>query len=269
MRLNLLIVLLTLNLGACSTMGHKHHHKKTDVTQEVIDYSTTKSELQGVLFKPEEKRSKGGILVVHEWYGLNKYAKKRAKMLAKMGYTTFAVDMYGKGKLAKHPKDAKKFMQASLKDPEELKRKFEAAVKVLTEKGGVERNKIVSVGYCFGGGVSLGMARAGIDLAGVASFHGTLGTENRAKKGDIKGKILVANGGADPMVPTKDVTAFMKEMHEAEVDLKFLNFKGVQHSFTVKGADKKGKKYDLPMGYDKRADKHSWYALRMFLRDVL
>jgi len=267
MRLNFFIILLTLSLGACSSMGHKYHHK-TDVTQEVVNYSTTNTELQGVLFKPENKVSKGGILVVHEWYGLNAYAKKRAEKLAKMGYTTFAVDMYGKGKLAKHPKTAKKFMQASLKDPKELKRKFEAAIKVITHQGGVDKNKIVSIGYCFGGGISLNMARAGFDLLGVASFHGSLRTDNPVKKGDIKGKVLVANGGADPMVPAKDVTAFVKEMHEAEVDFKFLNFKGVQHSFTVKGADKKGEKYGLPMAYNKRADKQSWHALIMFLTDV-
>lgn len=261
----ILLSLLTLAfLTSCAS-----YKKNNDFTEEKIDYSTDKTQLKGILYQPKSKKSKGGVLVIHEWYGLNEYAQKRARQLAAKGYTTFAVDMYGDGKVASHPKDANAFMMESLKDPAELKNRFEAAIKVLTEKGGADSKKIAAVGYCFGGAIALNMARAGLDLAAVASFHGSLGTNVRAKKGSIKGKVLVGNGGADPMVPTKDVAAFMDEMHQAQVDVEFLNFKGVLHSFTVKGSEKTGKKYDLPLAYNKEADKKSWKALMGLLKSTL
>lgn len=261
----LLLSLLALGFLASCATGNKYQ----DVSVEQIDYSTDKTQLKGFLYQPKNKKSKGGVLVIHEWYGLNEYAQKRAKQLAAKGYTTFAVDMYGEGKVATHPKDAKTFMMESLKDPAELKMRFEAAMKVLTQKGGADPEKIAAVGYCFGGAVALNMARAGLELAAVASFHGSLGTNNRAQKGSIKGKVLVANGGADPMVPAKDVADFMNEMHQAEVDVEFMNFKGALHGFTVKGSEKMGKKYDLPLAYDKDADKRSWKALMGLLKSTL
>lgn len=248
-------------LSSCAT-----NFKDQEVKIEEIAYSTQNTQLKGFLYQPKNKKSKGGVLVIHEWYGLNEYAQKRAFQLAEQGYTTFAIDMYGAGKVATHPKDAKAFMMESLKDPAEIKRKFEAAINVLTEKGGADKNKVAAVGYCFGGAIALNMARAGIDLAAVASFHGSLGTNNKAKKGVIKGEILVGNGGADPMVPAKDVADFMQEMNTAEVDVEFLNFKGALHAFTVVGSEKTGKKYGLPLAYDKEADERSWSALQALLK---
>lgn len=251
-------------LASCASI-----EKNQEVSVEEVSYATEKTQLKGFLYRPQNKKSKGGILVIHEWYGLNEYAQKRAKMLASLGYTTFAVDMYGEGKVASHPKDANAFMTESLKDPQELKNKFEAAIRVLTEKGGADSQKVAAVGYCFGGAIALNMARAGLDLAAVASFHGSLGTNNRAQKGSIKGKVLVANGGADPMIPAQDVADFMNEMHQAQVDVEFMNFKNVLHSFTVVGSEKLGKKYGLPLAYNKDADQRSWNALLNLLESTL
>lgn len=206
-----------------------------------------------------------GVIVIHEWWGLNQYAKDRAKMLAEAGYTAIAVDMYGHGKVAEHPNDAKGFMQAALANPDKVNARFNAAKDVLEQHKHVDPQRVYAMGYCFGGSVVLNQARLGNDLAGVASFHGSLSAAVEAEPGDIKAKIMVAHGGADPFVPVEQVTAFIQEMVTLGADLQFLNYPQAKHSFTNPGATEKGKKYDLPLAYDEEADTESWNAFLEFI----
>lgn len=206
------------------------------------------------------------VIVVHEWWGLNDYARDRARQLAEAGYTAIAVDMYGHGKVADHPSDAQAFMQAALAEPEKMGARFEAARAALAAESNVDASRIYGVGYCFGGAVVLNQARMGADLAGVASFHGSLGTNNPAEKGAVKARILVATGGADPMVPNDQVGQFVTEMTTAGADLTLLSFPGVLHSFTNPEADEVAQKHALPVGYDEHADQTSWQALMEFIK---
>ena len=174
--------------------------------------------------------------------------------------------MYGHGKVADHPKDAQAFMQAAMAEPEKVGARFNAARAALAAESNVDPDRIYGVGYCFGGAVVLHQARMGADLAGVASFHGSLGTDNPAEKGAVKARILVATGGADPMVPPEQVGSFVTEMSAAGADLKLMSFPGVVHSFTNPGATEVGKTYDMPLAYDEHADQASWKALMEFIR---
>jgi dienelactone hydrolase len=115
-----------------------------------------------------------GVLVVHEWWGLNDYARKRAKMLADLGYAALAIDMYGDGKTAVHPDDAGKFSSELMKNFDVAKARFAAALDFLQQQPFIDPTRIAAIGYCFGGGVVLNMARQGLGLKGVASFHGGL-----------------------------------------------------------------------------------------------
>lgn len=205
------------------------------------------------------------VIVIHEWWGLNDYARDRARMLAEAGYTTIAVDMYGHGKVAGHPDNAKAFMNAALAEPEKMNARFSAARELLAAQKGVDASRIFAMGYCFGGAVVLNQARQGAELAGVASFHGSLGTETPAEKGAIKARILVAHGGADPFVPVEQVSGFVTEMVNAGADFELLNYPQAQHSFTNPGATDKGKAFNLPLAYDADADAASWAALLDFL----
>lgn len=205
------------------------------------------------------------VIVVHEWWGLNDYARGRARKLAEEGYTAIAVDMYGTGKIADHPKDATAFMNAAFAEPEKMTARFNAAKEILLAQKTVDKKRLYAVGYCFGGAVVLNQARLGNDLYGVASFHGSLGTDKPAQAGKVTAKILVATGGADPMVPADQVGAFVTEMSNAGVKLQLLSFPNAKHSFTNPGSTKVGKKYDMPLAYDKEADKESWEALEEFL----
>lgn len=220
----------------------------------------------GVVYQSDSNHQQGAaVVVVHEWWGLDDYAHSRAKMLAEAGYTAIAVDMYGTGDVADHPKDATAFMNAALAEPQKMNARFDAAMAILAEQPGVNKDKLYAIGYCFGGGVVLNQARRGVNLAGVASFHGALATETRAEPGAVKAEILVATGGADPMVPAEQVAALTGEMAKAGAKLTVLNFPEAKHSFTNPGSTAVGEKYDMPLAYNAAADKESWEALLRML----
>ncbi len=251
-----ILVLLALGLSLFTLSSHS---AVKEARIELPDNLGTAS-----LYTPRKGSAKSGVIVVHEWWGLNDYARGRARQLAEEGYAAIAVDMYGHGKVAQHPKDATAFMNAALAEPEKMNARFNAAKAELEKLRKVDR--IFAIGYCFGGAVVLNQARMGSDLAGVASFHGSLGTETPAEKGKVKARVLVATGGADPMVPPEQVGNFVTEMGKAGVDLQILSFPDVLHSFTNPGATAKGKETGLPVAYDEKADKESWAALIRFLQ---
>lgn len=235
-----------------------------------IDYSAGDGTiLKGYLATdPEVKGKRPGILVVHEWWGLNNYARKRADMLAALGYTALAVDMYGGGKTAIHPDNAGKFASAVSKDLPLAKKRFMAGLELLRKQPSVDPTKIAAIGYCFGGGIVLAMARAGVDIDGVVSFHGSLGTGAPAQPGKIKARILVLNGADDPFTTPAQLAAFKKEMDAAGANYKIINYPGAKHSFTNPDADAYGKKFNLPLAYNARADQESWQAMQEFFKAI-
>ena len=238
------------------------------ITKE-IDYQADDTTLKGYLaYDDTIKGQRPGVLVVHEWWGLNDYVRKRARMLAKLGYTAFALDMYGDGKQAQHPDDAKKFSSEVRKNLPMEKARFTAALDVLRRNNSVDPQRIAAIGYCFGGGVALEMARRGVDLAGVASFHGMLATATPARKGDVKAKILVMTGADDPFVPAEQVAQFKQEMDAAHAEYQVIAYPGAKHGFTNPGADNYGQKFNLPLAYNKAADQASWQELEGFLQQI-
>jgi len=240
-----------------------------EIKGEAIDYTNGGVTLKGyIAYDDARKDKRPGVLVVHEWWGHNEYARKRARMLAEMGYTALAVDMYGDGKLAEHPKDAKAFMMEVIDNMDALKGRFMIAKETLSAHATVNKEKIAAIGYCFGGGVVLGMARNGVDLEGVASFHGSLGTQTPAKKGEVKAKVRVFTGAKDPMIPDEQIKLFEEEMKAADVDYDVVIYPEAQHSFTNPDADAFGKKFEMPLAYNAEADKDSWAKLSTFLADI-
>jgi len=210
-----------------------------------------------------------GILVVHEWWGHNAYARKRADMLAQAGYTALAVDMYGDGKTANHPDEAGKFSSMVMGNMDMMKARFLAAEKFLKGNSTVDADKTAAIGYCFGGGVVLNMARSGHDLDAVVSFHGSLGAVQPVLKNGVKAEVLVLNGADDPFVKPEAISQFKAEMEEAGVQYRFINYPGAKHSFTNPGADEFGKKFNLPLAYDATTDKKSWQEMLDLFSRVL
>ena len=208
-----------------------------------------------------------GILVVHEWWGHNSYARKRADMLAELGYTAMAVDMYGDGKTADHPDNAGKFATAVRQDQDMLQARFNAARHYLNNQETVDPELNAAIGYCFGGSVVLSMARSGADLDGVVSFHGSLGGLPPVSD-KVTAKVLVANGADDPFVSKDSIVIFKEDMEMAGVDFEFINYPGARHSFTSPEANVYGEKFGLPLEYNAEADKASWQKMQEFLDAV-
>ena len=239
------------------------------VKGEEVQYKVGDQVFKGYIAYDDAKKDKRpGVLVVHEWWGHNEYARKRARMLAELGYTALALDMYGDGKQAHHPDEAGKFAGEVRQNMDAAKARFVAAEDVLKKHATVDATRIAAIGYCFGGAVVLHMARAGVDLKGVASFHGNLGTPSPAAKGLVKAKVLVANGADDSFVKPDEIDAFKKEMDVAGVDYKFVNYAGAKHSFTNPEADELGKKFNMPLAYNAEADKQSWSEMQTFFKKI-
>ncbi len=238
------------------------------IVGEEVSYAAGATVLKGYLaYDAARSGPRPGVLIVHEWWGHNEYVRQRARMLAEMGYTALAVDMYGDGKLATHPDDAQKFMMEVLENMQSATDRFMAARDLLQKNAMTDPQKIAAIGYCFGGAVVLHMARSGLDLDAVASFHGSLGTSSPAAPGAIKARILVAHGADDPFVPPAEVEAFKAEMQAAGADLTFIAYPGAMHSFTRPGATEIGEQFDMPLRYDEAADHASWEELQTFLAE--
>lgn len=237
-----------------------------EVQTREIEYKQGDTVLVGLMaWDGAAKGRRPGVLVVHEWWGHNEHARNQAKRLAEAGYVGFALDMYGKGKVATHAKDAEAFMTEATKDPAALAAKFNAALEQLKQAPRVAPDQIAAIGYCFGGAVVLGRARAGADLAAVVSFHGSLGTTSPAEKGKVKARVLVLTGADDPMIPPAQVEAFHKEMEAAGAKFQVVRYQGARHSFTNPAADKAGMD---ALAYHAEADRKSWAAMLELFREV-
>lgn len=234
-----------------------------------VEYTAGGVTLKGYLaYDANVKGKRPGVLVVHEWWGQNEYVRKRARMLAELGYTALALDMYGDGKIASHPDDAGKFSSEVMKNFPIAKERFLAALEFLKKQPNVDPANIAAIGYCFGGGVVLNMARQGIDIKGVASFHGSLAVIKPDKPTPIKAAVRVYNGADDKFIPADAIEALKNEMADKQVNFKFTNYPGAIHSFTNPDATELGKKFSLPMAYNAAADKESWSDMQEFFHTI-
>ena len=237
--------------------------KGTEVT-----YATDSTSLNGYIAYDENKQGKRpGILIVHEWWGHNDYVRERADMLAELGYTAFAVDMYGEGKQANHPDDAGKFAMSVMSNLPEASARFNAAIALLKEQETVDKEKLAAIGYCFGGSVVLTMANSGADLEAVAAFHSGVALPVMPNQ-DLKARVLVCNGADDPFVSAESVTTFKTAMDSIGATYEYIAYPGVVHSFTSKEADANGEKFEMPLAYDADADQKSWESLQQLLNEV-
>lgn len=263
---NAIIVLFVLFISfSCS---NQRKEGPSIITKEV-SYTADGTTLKGFLaYDENQKGSRPGVIVVHEWWGHNQYARKRAVMLAELGYTTLAVDMYGDGKTADHPYEAGKFAMAMMQNMPTAKARFEAGVKFLKEQSQTDANKIAAIGYCFGGGIVLRRAVGGENLAGVVSFHGSLPTDSLTNPKQVKAKLLVCNVADDGFVPAQQIDAFKKAMVDAGINFKFVNYPGAIHSFTNPDADSLSKKFSMPIAYNKQADEQSWADMKTFFKEI-
>ena len=237
------------------------------IKSEKVEYQCGDTVLEGYLAWDDAVAGKRpGVMVVHEWYGLNDYAKKRAEQLAALGYVVFAADMYGKGVLATTPEEARKLATALRQDRKLMRLRAEAGLETLKKQPLCDPSRVAAMGYCFGGGTVLELARDGADVKGVVSFHGNLDTPNPADAKNIRGKVLVLTGADDPSVPPKQVEDFMAEMRAAGVDYQIVSYGGAVHAFTNPASGNDPKR---GAAYNEAADRRSWEAMKQFFTETL
>jgi len=240
---------------------------KGGIVVKEVTYTADSLTMKGYLaFNDAIKDRRPGVLVIHEWWGNNDYSRKRAEMLAKIGYVALALDMYGNGSQADNPEDAGKMAGEVMKNISVMKARFIAAMDLLKNDEHVDSTLIGTIGYCFGGGVALAMAREGVGLKAVVSFHGSLATQHPAEKGKLIAKILVCNGAADKFIPDDDIKKLKGEMKTAGADFKFVNYPGALHAFSNPDATELGKKFNLPIAYNADADKKSWSEMQKWFK---
>ncbi len=260
----LFIFVMTILLVSCSqdTNNNKSTHK-AKIKAQALEYKHGDTPLQGYLAYDESISGKRpAVLIVHAWKGLGNFEKKVARKLAKMGYVAFALDMYGKGVRAKDSKEAKKLSSTFRKDIALMQSRANAGLAALKKHPLVQDDKVAGIGYCFGGNTILELARSGVDMIGVVSFHGNLKTPHPDKANNIKGKILILHGADDPNVPPEEVFNFQHEMRMARVDWQFVMYGGAKHAFTNPKANSKTAKYH------KKADKRSWKDMKQFFNEI-
>ena len=277
MKIPILTIALSLSLFAVSckekTASEKEKTANTEKVSGNIKTEELKTEINGVThrsfaaYNPDIEGKLPVVFVLPEWWGLNDYVKNRVKQLAELGYYAVGVDYYGDQKVVETPEEAQQLSSHFYNIPVDARRMFDAAKHqvILAEKSDYSRMAII--GYCFGGAQALNMGRLSSDFKGVVSFHGNLKTGIRAKNNKVK--YLVLNGAADNFVPKEEIAAFKKEMDSAKIDYKFIDYPNALHAFTNPDATTIGKKFNLPIAYNKEADEKSWQEMKTFLAGIL
>lgn len=264
-------------LGVLSFACNNNSSKKTTMKDPVLvedNFTYTLPDFKDSLtmdgFVAYDKNVNGkrpAILVVHEWWGLNDYAKMRVRELAKMGYIAMALDLYGNGKRGTTPSEAGNLAGPFYQDPSLAKDRFEAALLKLKSYPETDQRKIVAIGYCFGGTQVLNMANMGENLLAVVSFHGGLKVVT-PENGQPKAKILVCHGEADQFVLPAEVNQFKKLMDSVGASYVFKSYKDATHAFSNPGATEMGEKFKMPIKYNAAADTASWNDMKTFFASI-
>jgi dienelactone hydrolase len=241
------------------------------IKEEPITYTDGEATMKGfVVYDDANQAKRPGIVMVHEWWGITKHIHDEARNFAQQGYTVLISDMYGDAKTADNPKDAGALSSSVMKSPAVMEQRFKAAQAELAKQASVDPKRIGAVGYCFGGAVVINMARAGADLAAVAGFHASLGLSTPAPApGTVKAKVLVMNGADDPFVKKEQYDTVKKDFDAAKVDYRVIEYPGAVHAFTNPEATELGKKFNLPLRYDAKADQESKAEAAKFFADDL
>jgi dienelactone hydrolase len=236
--------------------------------EQEITYSINGKSFKGyIVYNSDQRGKRPAVLVVHEWWGLNDYPRKRARQLAELGYIAMAVDMYGDGAVANNPQEAQKFSTPFYQNPNLSKERLDAAISQIRKFPETDPSKIAAIGYCFGGTVVLTAANLGSDLKGVVSFHGGLAGVP-AEKNRLKVKMLVCHGLADQFVSQKDVSQFRHRMDSVHSAYTFRTYPNASHAFSNPEATAYGKKFNLPIAYNADADKKSWNDMKSFFKTI-
>ena len=252
-----------------TTIARVNAQSKSSIKGEEVAYTSADGTNQKgyVAYNASLKGKRPVIVVIPEWWGCGTYVRKRADMLAALGYIAIAADFYGEGKLADGPKEAGELAGPFYGNPQLAQQRIEAAVNKVKEFPQADAAKMACIGYCFGGSMSLFAAKLGMDFKGVVSFHGGLAGVP-ATSGTTKAKILVCHGAADKFVSDEEVKTFRDNLDSVKVAYTFISYPNATHAFSNPDATATGIKYSMPIQYNEAADKKSWADMKKFFKTI-
>lgn len=236
------------------------------VTQPVA-YEHDGVKLEGFLaYDDAVTTPRPGVLVLPEWWGLNDYAKGRARQLAELGYVAFAADLYGAGVTTTEAKRAAALAQPFYGDAKKWAARGRAGLDQLLATGKVAPGQVAAIGFCFGGSAAQVLAYSGAPLAGIVSFHGSPiaaweGASSRAK-------VLMLHGAADLFIKPEEIAAFEKSLNAGHFDWQWISYAGAVHAFSNPGADALGKANGIPIAYNEPAARRSWEHMKLFFAEL-
>lgn len=240
-----------------------------DIITQVLEFQVGDTTHKAYMAVNEQSAtSKPGVLVLHEWWGMNDNIHRRVHMLAELGYAAMSIDLFGDGQVAADADQAAAMMNAAFNDLEHTSEVLEQGLQLLNTQSIVDSERTAAIGYCFGGAMALHSARLGLPLAAVVSFHGALGATRPISAGDVKAQILICHGEADSMVSMQDLDGFKTEMDAAGVNYDVVTYADAKHGFTNPEADSNAAKYGVDVGYQQQADEQSWQAMQNFFNKV-
>jgi dienelactone hydrolase len=236
------------------------------VHKETVEYKQNGTVLEGYLaYDDSSKDKRPGVVLVPDWMGVHDHYKGIADKLVGLGYVAFVADIYGKGVRPTNTEQAAALANKYKSDRPAMRARALAALEALKKSPVVDPDKIVAIGYCFGGTTVLELARSGVPIKGVVSFHGGLGTPTPEDAKSIKAKVLVLHGADDPFVPPAEVAAFQEEMRKGGVDWQMVAYGDAVHSFTKQAA---GSDKSKGNAYNEKADRRSWKAMKTFFKEL-
>ena len=230
-----------------------------------IDYVDGDTVLEGLLAWDDAiDGPRPGIMVAHAWAGRSEFEDNKAIALAKLGYTGFALNLYGKGVLGTSTEENAGLMQPFLDDRAMLQQRLLLSLNTMREQPEVDASKTAAIGFCFGGLCVLDVARTGEDLDGVVSFHGLFAAPGNTAGNSIKAKILALHGWNDPMATPDTVVALGEELTGMGADWQLHAYGNTMHAFTNPEANDP----DFGTVYSDTADRRSWLAMQNFLAEL-
>jgi dienelactone hydrolase len=235
------------------------------LNHRLIEYSDGDTVLEGRLVWDDSVAGpRPGILVAHAWAGRSDFEDDKADALAVLGYTAFALDLYGKGVRGSSTEENAALMQPFLDDRVMLQNRLLVSLETLRAQNEVDASNTAAIGFCFGGLCVLDIARTGEDLAGVVSFHGLFPAPGNTEGNTVKARVLALHGWDDPMAPPQSVIGLATEMSAMNADWQLHAYGNTMHAFTNPDAN------DPEMGtvYDAKADRRSWQAMTNFLDEL-
>jgi dienelactone hydrolase len=241
------------------------HYADAEIITKEITYLVDTMTFKGFFaYDNGLKEKRPGVLVAHEWWGLNDFAKTQATNLARLGYAAFAVDLYGNGRFTNDMKTAGQ-MAGEVRGTPKMRERMKSGLAALLSQDIVDPKRVAAIGFCFGGTAVLELAYSGADCKGIVSFHGGIISPKEADLKNIKAHILILHGADDRTMTPEMIYHFQESMRKSGADWQMMYFGNTVHSFTNPAA---GNDPAKGVAYNPLSTERAFLYMKLFLKEI-